>query len=238
MEMRMKKMELAAVLAGLVFLGGCATKRYVSNQVDPVNQKVNDVDQKQQGTQKQLDQAETKISAADEKASAADSRAGDAISRADAASQKSDQVRDQLRGELNDRIANLDDYKTAGNATVLFKFNSSELSDDAKQQIDTLFSGNITNAKRYFIAIQGFTDKVGPAEYNLQLSRRRAEAVQTYLVGTKNVPVYRIQIVGLGKDKPVNDQKTKDDREKNRRVEVTVFSANAGAAAANGSAAQ
>jgi outer membrane protein OmpA-like peptidoglycan-associated protein len=58
------------------------------------------------------------------------------------------------------------------------------------------------------------------------------------LVGTKNVPVYRIQIVGLGKDKPVNDQKTKDDREKNRRVEVTVFSANAGAATANGSAAQ
>ncbi len=121
---------------------------------------------------------------------------------------------------------------------MLFKFNSSELSDDAKQQLDSL-SGNITSAKRYFIAIQGFTDKVGPAEYNLQLSRRRAEAVQTYLVGTKNVPVYRIQIVGLGKDKPVNDQKTKDDREKNRRVEVTVFSANWRAAAAtNGSAAQ
>src|SRR6201999_3971656 len=217
--MRMKKIELATVLAGLVFLGGCATKRYVANQVDPVNQKVNDVDQKQQGTQKQLDQAETKISAADEKASAADSRAGDAISRADAASQKSDQVRDQLRGELNDRIANLDDYKTAGDATVLFKFNSSELSDDAKQQLDSLVTGQVSTAKRYFVAIQGFTDKVGPAEYNLQLSRRRAEAVQTYLVGQKNVPVYRIQIVGLGKDKPVNDQKTKDDRGKNRRVE-------------------
>ncbi len=232
----MKKVELAAVLAGLVFIGGCATKRYVSNQVDPVNQKVNDVDQKQQGTQKQLDQAETKISAVDEKANSADTRAGDAISRADAASKKSDQVRDQLRGELNDRIANLDDYKTAGDATVLFKFNSSELSDEAKTQLYTLVSGNMTNAKRYFIAIQGFTDKVGPAEYNLQLSRRRAEAVQTYLVGTKNVPVYRIQIVGLGKDKPVNDQKTRDDREKNRRVEVTIFSADSGAAATSGAA--
>jgi outer membrane protein OmpA-like peptidoglycan-associated protein len=228
----MKKIQVAAVLAGLVFLGGCATKRYVANQVDPVDKKVSDVDQKQQGTQKQLDQAETKISATDEKATSADNRAGDAITRADAASAKSDQVRDQLRGELNDRIANLDDYKTAGDATVLFKFNSSELSDDAKGQLDTLVSGNVTNAKRYFIAIQGFTDKVGPAEYNLQLSRRRAEAVQTYLVGMKNVPVFRIQIVGLGKDKPVNDQKTKDDREKNRRVEVTVFSANAGATAA------
>ena len=235
----MKKTQLAAVLAGLVFLGGCATKRYVADRVDPVDKKVGDVDQKQQGTQKQLDEAETKISAADEKATSADNRAGDALGRADAASKKSDQVRDQLRGELNDRISNLDDYKTAGDATVLFKFNSSELSDDAKQQLDTLVSGNISSAKRYFIAIQGFTDKVGPAEYNLQLSRRRAEAVQTYLVGAKNVPVYRIQIVGLGKDKPVNDQKTKDDREKNRRVEVTVFSANAGTTAAtNGAAAQ
>ncbi len=234
----MKKTQIAAVLAGLVFLGGCATKRYVADRVDPVDKKVGDVDQKQQGTQKQLDEAETKISAADEKATSADNRAGDALGRADAASKKSDQVRDQLRGELNDRISNLDDYKTAGDATVLFKFNSSELSDDAKQQLDTLVSGNISSAKRYFIAIQGFTDKVGPAEYNLQLSRRRAEAVQTYLVGAKNVPVYRIQIVGLGKDKPVNDQKTKDDREKNRRVEVTVFSANAGTTAATNGAAQ
>jgi OmpA-OmpF porin, OOP family len=233
----MKKAELAAVLAGMVLLGGCATKRYVADRVDPVDKKVGDVDQKQQGTQKQLDQAETKISAADEKATTADSRAGDALGRADAASKKSDQVRDQLRGELNDRIANLDDYKTAGDATVLFKFNSSELSDDAKHQLDSLVGGQLTNAKRYFIAIQGFTDKTGPAEYNLQLSRRRAEAVQTYLVGAKDVPVYRIQIVGLGKDKPVNDQKTKDDREKNRRVEVTVFSANSGAAtSANGAA--
>jgi len=234
----MKKTELAMVLGGMVFLGGCATKRYVADRVDPVNQKVSDVEQKQQGTQKQLDEAETKISAADEKAASADSRAGEALTRADAASKKSDAVRDQLRGELNDRIANLDDYKTAGDATVLFKFNSSELSDEAKQQLDTLVSGNITNAKRYFIAIQGFTDKIGPAEYNLQLSRRRAEAVQTYLVGQKNVPVYRIQIVGLGKDKPVNDQKTRDDRQKNRRVEVTVFSANTGSASASNGAAQ
>jgi outer membrane protein OmpA-like peptidoglycan-associated protein len=59
----------------------------------------------------------------------------------------------------------------------------------------------------------------------LELSRRRAEAVQTYLVAKHNVPVYRIQIVGLGVDKPVNEQKTRDQREKNRRVEVTLFSA-------------
>src|SRR5580700_3468163 len=216
----------------LALLGGCATKKYVAQTVDPVNAKVNQVDQNNQKTQKQLDETEPRISAADEKATSADNRATDAIGRADAASKKSDQVRDQLHAELNERIADLDDYKAGSPVTVLFKVNSATLSDDAKQQLDQM-SQSATSAKRYFIAIQGFTDKTGSAEYNLELSRRRAEAVQTYLVAQHNVPVFRIQIVGLGKDKPVNDQKTRDDREKNRRVEVTVFNANANQGAAN-----
>src|SRR5882724_6391405 len=231
----MKGMSIA-IVAGVMLLGGCATKRYVADRVDSVNGKVGEVDEKQQNTQKQLDQAETKISAADEKASSADARAGDAIGRADAASKKSDQVKDELRGELNDRIANLDDYKSAGDVTVLFKFNSAELTSDGKQQLDQLVTSQVGNLRRYFIAIQGFTDKVGAAEYNLNLSRRRAEAVQTYLVAQHNVPVFRIQIVGLGKDKPLNDQKTRDDREKNRRVEVTVFNADGGQGASHPSA--
>jgi OOP family OmpA-OmpF porin len=234
-EEPMKRVEVA-ILAGAMLLGGCATKRYVADQVDPVNAKVGEVDQKQQSTQKQLDEAENKISAADEKATSADARAGDAIGRADAASKKSDQVKEELRGELNDRIANLDDYKSAGDATVLFKFNSAELTSEGKQQLNQLVTSEVGNLKRYFIAIQGFTDKIGSAEYNLNLSRRRAEAVQTYLVAQHNVPVFRIQIVGLGKDKPINDQKTRDDREKNRRVEVTVFNADANQAASKNSA--
>jgi len=213
----------------LGILGGCATKKYVAQTVDPVSEKVNQIDQNNQKTQKQLDETEPRISAADEKATSADARAGDAINRADAASKKSDQVRDELRSELNDRIANLDDYKAGTPVTVLFKFNSSTLSDDAKQQLDQMISGSLSSAKRYFIAIQGFTDKSGSADYNLDLSRKRAEAVQTYLVAQHNVPVYRIQIVGLGKDKPVNEQKTREEREQNRRVEVTLFSADTGA---------
>jgi len=221
----------------LALLGGCATKKYVANTVDPVNAKVNQVDQNQQKTQKQLDEAEPRISAADEKASSADTRATDAIARADAASKKSDQVRDQLHTELNDRIADLDDYKAASPVTVLFKVNSSILSDDAKQQLDQM-TGSVSGAKRYFIAIQGFTDKTGSAEYNLELSRRRAEAVQTYLVAQHNVPVYRIQIVGLGQDKPVNEQKTRAERQQNRRVEVTLFSADSSAGAKSSAATQ
>jgi len=214
-----------ALLAGILAVSGCATKKYVAERVDPVNEKVGKVDQNQQNTQKQLDAAEPRISAADEKATSADNRATDAIGRADAASKKADQVRADLRSELNDRIANLDDYKQVGEATVLFKFNSAVLTDDGKQQLDQLASSKVGTLKTYFVAIEGFTDKIGPVDYNLELSRRRAQVVQTYLVAQRNVPVYRIQIIGLGKDKPLNDQKTRDDRSKNRRVEVTLFSA-------------
>jgi len=221
MKRSVELMALAAMLA----LGGCATKSYVAKTVDPVNQKLSKVDQNQQTTQKQLDAAEPRISAADEKATSADARATDAIGRADSASKKADAVRSDLRAELNDRIANLDDYRQVGEATVLFKFNSAVLTDDGKQQLDQLAGSKVGGMKTYFVAIEGFTDKIGPADYNLDLSRRRAQAVQTYLVGQKNVPVYRVQIVGLGKDKPLNDQKTRDDRSKNRRVEITLFSA-------------
>jgi outer membrane protein OmpA-like peptidoglycan-associated protein len=213
------------LVAATALLAGCATKKYVAQQVDPVNAKLGNVDKNQQATQKQLDAAEVKLSATAEKADSADARATDALGRADAASKKADQVRSDLRGELNDRIANLDDYKQAGEATVLFAFNSDKLTPEAKQQLDQLTGGQVTSLKRYFIAIQGFTDKIGSPEYNLDLSRRRAQAVQTYLVGEKNIPVYRIQIVGLGETKPLNDEKTREDRSKNRRVEVTVFSA-------------
>jgi len=236
----MKRVIEMTLLASVLVLGGCATKKYVAKQTDPMNQKINEVDKNQQNTQKQLESDEPKISAAAEKAESADNRAGDALGRADAASKKADQVRADLRNELTERIANIDDYKPAGDVTVLFKFNSAKLTDDAKQQLDQLGKGQVGTMKRYFVAIQGFTDKVGTTEYNLELSRRRAEAVQNYLVMQHNVPVYRIQIVGLGKEKPVNEEKTRDDRQKNRRVEVTVFSADTsqGAAAASPGTAQ
>jgi len=228
----MKKTLAIAWVGSLILASGCATKHYVSQQVDPVNARVGDVDKNLKNTQKTMEDDERKLSATDERATSADSRSTDALNRADAASKKADQVKSDLRNELNDRISNLDDYKSAGDATLLFKFNSAKLTDEAKQALDQLVSAQATTLKRYFVAIQGFTDKVGTQEYNLDLSRRRAQAVQTYLVGKANVPVYRIQIVGLGKDKPVNDQKTRADRSKNRRVEVTLFSADSASSTA------
>src|SRR6202171_1638746 len=74
----MKRHLEISVIASVLLLGGCATKKYVAEQVDPANAKINEVDKNLKNTQKQLEGDEPKISAADEKATSADSRATDA----------------------------------------------------------------------------------------------------------------------------------------------------------------
>ena len=81
------------------------------------------------------------------------------------------------------------------------------------------------NYKRYFVAVEGFTDRTGSDDYNAALSRRRADAVVEYLVAQRNIPIYRIHMVGLGKQKPVEEARTRAAQAKNRRVEVALFSA-------------
>jgi outer membrane protein OmpA-like peptidoglycan-associated protein len=169
----------------------------------------------------------------------ADNKAGDAINRADQASQKAGEASDKADrvgrdlGDLRNTVANLDDYKQVGQAVVNFRFNSDKLYDDAKQQLDQMVASQ-GQYKRFFIAVEGFTDSVGSADYNNALSRRRADAVVEYLVAKHNIPIYRIHMVGLGKEKPVDETRGKVARAKNRRVEVTLFSADPGAVAMNG----
>jgi outer membrane protein OmpA-like peptidoglycan-associated protein len=221
---------LVLILAGALLAGGCATKKYVRQQVDPVSGKLDQVANKtdQQGqainqTKSTVEEDENKISAANERALSADNRAGQAMSRADEASQKADQANQGLSA-LKDTVANLDDFKQVSETTVNFKFNSDILSSDAKLALDQMVM-NQNQYKRFFIAVEGFTDSIGRPAYNNALSRRRADAVVQYLVGQHNIPIYRIHMVGLGEQKPVEDAHTPAANAKNRRVEVTLYSA-------------
>ena len=83
----------------------------------------------------------------------------------------------------------------------------------------------VKSDKRFFIAVEGYTDKVGPVSYNENLSRRRADSVVEYLVAKDEIPVYRIHMVGLGERNPVAPGRNRGANAKNRRVEVKVFSA-------------
>lgn len=130
----------------------------------------------------------------------------------------------QALNSLRSVVSNFDDYQVKTSATVNFKFDKWNLSDEAKQELDKI-ADDIKTSKRFFIAVEGYTDRTGSNEYNEQLSRKRADAVVEYLVAKHDIPVYRIQMVGLGKEKPVDDARNRAASAKNRRVEVKVFSA-------------
>ena len=117
--------------------------------------------------------------------------------------------------------------------TVPFNFVKYALTDGAKQELDRL-AADVRPAKRYYIAVEGYTDNTCSRKYNEALSRRRADAVVEYLVTKHDIPLYRIQMIGLGQERPVDEAKNREARAKNRRVEVKVFSADQAAASLGG----
>jgi len=75
-----------------------------------------------------------------------------------------------------------------------------------------------TNTK---VSVVGYTDSQGSDKYNLKLSERRAQAVVKYLVDNGHVKADMITAAGKGKADPIGDNKTKEGRFKNRRVEIS-----------------
>lgn len=71
------------------------------------------------------------------------------------------------------------------------------------------------------VLIEGHTDNVGPADYNLTLSRQRAESVRRYLTD-QGVNSQRLTVAGYGFERPVADNRTAIGRQQNRRVEVII----------------
>jgi OOP family OmpA-OmpF porin len=73
------------------------------------------------------------------------------------------------------------------------------------------------------IVLEGRTDSVGSGAYNIELGERRAEAVKRYLVVEKSLPMYRIHQTSFGAAKPIADNTSRQGREKNRVVAVSVL---------------
>jgi len=123
----------------------------------------------------------------------------------------------------NQRIADLDRYTEKTKETVYFKVNSAVLADTEKQKLDNIIQ-QAQNEKGYVIEVAGFADTTGNAAKNQILSEDRANAVVRYLQQQGNIPIHRILTpAGMGTSHEAADNKTKEGRQKNRRVEVTVL---------------
>jgi len=98
---------------------------------------------------------------------------------------------------------------------------SADLSDGGMATLGRI-AGQVQSGD--FLEVQGYTDATGDDAYNIALSQRRAGAVQRYLVA-QNVPLFRIEMVGLGEANPAAGNDTREGREQNRRVEVRLLRA-------------
>jgi outer membrane protein OmpA-like peptidoglycan-associated protein len=213
---------LAVSMAATV---GCVSKNYVKNQTTPLINKTNELDDltaKNSKDIKDVDaRAQAGITAVNAKTADVETKAQAAGQNAASAQQMADAANTRV-GVLTNTVANLDNYHAVAETSVKFGFNKDNLTPKAKEALDQL-AGSIASTKGYIIALEGGTDSVGPADYNYDLSQRRANSVIQYLASKYNVPAHKIYVIGLGKDKPVESNKTNAGRADNRRVDVRLM---------------
>ncbi len=224
----MKRFGFVVTAAALAVLGvtGCATKNFVHTQTAPLvehtdqldsktaanNQQIHDVDGRARAG---IGQAQSAADAATLNAQNAGKAAGDAELAANDAVHRADSLDSVVKG--------LDSYKPVANVAVTFGFDKALLTKEDKEQLDA-FAAQLTATSGFILEVTGGTDSTGPAQYNYDLSQRRADAVVQYLASKYAVPAHRFYLIGIGKDNAVAPNTTAEGRKQNRRVQVQLLS--------------
>jgi outer membrane protein OmpA-like peptidoglycan-associated protein len=227
----------------LVATSGCATKKFVRNTVnassDALSARIDttegEIKEIRDDVDKRFNTVNTNISALDtkttENASNINTVKGDVqtvkgdVSRVDQRAGNAQTAADRAASNvtaLDQRFQNRNAYDVSSEKSVQFKFDSARLDKDFMDALDEVASTLMRNPNA-IVVLEGRTDSVGNKDYNVRLSERRIEAVRRYLAVDKGVPVYKIHEIGFGAEKPLAENKTKEDRAKNRSVLMTVM---------------
>ena len=208
--------SITAVLGAGVLtlgLGACATKSYVSQQVDTASKatdaKLGEVQRQVETSQGDIDALTKSDAAQNQQISQLSDSAREALARATEAGKLA-------KGKFLFEVQLTDD-------NVHFPLNRATLSPEAKTALDEFATKLKAENGNVYIEVQGHTDTSGTPDYNLKLGEERAAAVVRYLNMTAGVPLHRMNAISYGEAKPIADNKTRDGRAKNRRVTLVVL---------------
>ncbi|HUL73231.1 MAG TPA: OmpA family protein [Vicinamibacterales bacterium] len=227
----MRKSLFTLSLLALAFGGttACATKGFVKSEVSQVSSKVDTLSQSLEETQERTKKNEAKIVEVDNKAGVAQGAADHAQMSANEADSHASAAGDAAKAAA-DKAAEVDKNSKRLLYTVIlsedeggFKFNKTELPDEAKAKIDELVNQIKADPKGAYFEIEGHTDNVGDKDVNERVGLERAQAVARYLYEQHQIPLHRINVISYGEDKPVAPNTTKEGRAQNRRIVIKVL---------------
>jgi peptidoglycan-associated lipoprotein len=204
----------------------CASKKFVRTSVSDVNDKVDSLGRSVEETQERTRTNEGKIADVDQRAQAAaqqakadaaqaSTAASAANSAANVAGTKADAVDKASKRLVYEVVLNEDE----GN----FKFGKTDLPDEAKAKLDGIIENLKADPKGAYFEIEGHTDNVGGKEVNEKVGMARAEAVKKYLYEQHQIPLFKMNVISYGEDKPVAPNNTKEGRAQNRRVVIRIL---------------
>lgn len=200
-----RMLSSGALLLGIFGFTACASKTYVTEEVAKnsavTEKRINDVESQVEATQTRVKQHDTKLTELD-------NATRQALERAQQAGKLAE-------GKFVYSLVLSDD-------AVKFPVNKHQLSTEAEEQLNAFAERLKAENKNVYLEIQGHTDATGPDDLNIRLGEARAEAVRRYL-NKQGVALNRMSTISYGKAEPVESNKTREGRSKNRRVVVIVL---------------
>lgn len=203
----------AALLIWLIAGSGCATKGYVREEIASMDEKVAGVETSVEENQKRIKEHDEQLTSLGSLITLSQTELEAHMVDTDS---RLTEVKKMAQGKLIFQ-------ETLKNEEAKFKFDSAELSDEAKVALDGFVQTLIAEDKGVYLEIQGHTDSTGEESVNLVLGKKRAQAVMEYLHKQYRIPLHRMEVISYGNDQPIADNATRDGRAQNRRVVILVF---------------
>ncbi len=204
---------LVLLLVASVGLTGCATKKWVDEQISAYGQvtatRISEVEGMTEANQKEISELAAKQAALEKDVAELSAAAKDAMKRAEEAGVLA-------KGKFLFEV-------TMSDNDVVFAFDKYSLSDEAKAALDAFAAKAKAIEGNAYIEVQGHTDNIGSESYNLKLGYMRAEQAMRYLNMEQGIPLFRMNVISYGEYKPIGDNSTKDGRAQNRRVTLVAM---------------